>query len=40
LLSKLTKRPAYFLIKAAKRLLRALGGTLTAFFRPQIHPHC
>ena len=39
LLRKLSKGPLYFLIRGAKRLLRALGGALTAFFSPQIYPH-
>ena len=30
---------AVLLIKRAKRFCRTLGGTLTALFAPQIHPH-
>jgi hypothetical protein len=39
LLSKLSKCLTYSLIRGAKRLLSALGGTLTAFFRPQTDTH-
>jgi hypothetical protein len=39
LFSELSECPLYFLIRGAKRLLRALGGTLTTFFSPKIHAH-
>jgi hypothetical protein len=40
LFGELSECPTYFLIKGAKRLLRAIGSALTAFFGSQIHPHC